>query len=196
MRALEEEEKTLLQISMEEREKRLRLRRILVRGGIVAGLFILFLAVMAGMLSVSVTEQLKNVAVERAHEESLKQLDSPNKENSQALQLAQFAYYGQGDNMRLDVVQDYYKLAAPYIYNAPDAQGKADSNQPVSFSLRPGEDQFTELLPFAPGPWLAWKTEPSNIGRRAGKKMKSPSMSKHTSKNGIRAMSIHRTITS
>ncbi|MBK7407119.1 MAG: hypothetical protein IPJ40_02970 [Saprospirales bacterium] len=40
--------------------------------------------------------------------------------------------------MRLDVVQDYYKLAAPYIYNAPDAQGKADSNQPVSFSLRPG----------------------------------------------------------
>ncbi|MBK6622113.1 MAG: CHAT domain-containing protein [Saprospirales bacterium] len=140
MRALEEEEKTLLQISMEEREKRLKLRRILVRGGIVAGLFILFLAVMAGMLSVSVTQQLKNVAIDRAHQASLKQQDNPDKENYTTPEdLAHFSYKSQGDDMRLQIVQNYYKLLGPYINSGVEMDPANTENvRPVSLSLRPG----------------------------------------------------------
>ncbi|MCB9285109.1 MAG: CHAT domain-containing protein [Lewinellaceae bacterium] len=139
MRALEDEEKTLLQISLEEREKRLRLRRILIRGGIVTGLFISFLAVMAGMLSVSVVEQLKTVVVDRAHLESVKQQESAGIgtplalgegiENSQMAQLAKFAYFGKGKDRRLDIVHNFYHLAAPQA-----EPGKP----PFSLFLQPG----------------------------------------------------------
>jgi hypothetical protein len=126
MRALEDTEKTLLQISIEEREKRLKLKRILVRGGITAGLFMLFLAIISGILSVSVVEQLKNVVVDRAHLESLKlQVNrgdsykdyllktSVGYLDAEETRLAHFAYTAQKEERRLDVVQNYFKLADP-----------------------------------------------------------------------------------
>ncbi|MFZ2899308.1 MAG: CHAT domain-containing protein [Saprospiraceae bacterium] len=126
MRALEEEEKTLLQISLEEREKRLKLRRILVRGGIVTGLFILFLGIVSGLLTVSMVEQIRNVVVDRAHVESLK-IQENNSDSykdyllhgeeeyaaGEETRLAHFAYHAQGEEKRLDVVQNYFKLAGP-----------------------------------------------------------------------------------
>jgi hypothetical protein len=154
MRALEEEEKTLLQISIEEREKRLRLRRILVRGGIVTGLFMLFLAVMSGMLSVSVMEQLRNVVVDRAHQESVKLQEnyddsyknyllamSEGLEGDPALRLAHFSYFGKKDERRVDIVRNYYQLAYPI----PEGE-----KQPFFLSLAPGANilglQYDPLL--------------------------------------------------
>lgn len=133
MRALEDEEKTLLQISLEEREKRLKLRRILVRGGIVTGLFILFLGIVSGVLTVSMVEQIRNVVVDRAHVASLKKQENRGDSfkdyllngeegegtGAEETRLAHFAYHAQGEEKRLDVVQNYFKLAG-----LPEEEGK------------------------------------------------------------------------
>jgi hypothetical protein len=143
MRALEDTEKTLYQISKEEREKRQRLRRILVRGGIMTGLLMLILAIISGVLTVSVVEQLRDGVVDRAHLEALKHsvheagsnnLGIPEQEAeggdiSEPLLLAQFAYSAKGKDRRVDVVQNYFKLAAP---QAPGSQ------PPFSILLQPG----------------------------------------------------------
>lgn len=143
MRALEDAEKTLFQISLEERAKRLRLRRILVRSGIMAGLLMLILAIFSGVLTVSVVEQLRDGVVDRAHLESLKRLGHAVESDTlgilgqeaeglalyDPLLLAQFAYSAKGKDRRVDVAQNYFKIANP---SAPTGQ------PPFALWLQPG----------------------------------------------------------
>ena len=160
MRNLRESERRLLEISLSEREKRLRLRRVLVRGGTVAGLFILFLTIMSGMLSVSVTEQLNQAIVNSAHEQSLTELNQPGEVDYYgALQLAQFAYK-KSPVKRLDVVQNLHGILQnreamsainnqmyvdeeEFYYPEEDGAGNAPVGEPVvdqkplTLTLRP-----------------------------------------------------------
>jgi hypothetical protein len=145
MRALEDTEKKLYQISAEEREKRLKLRRILVRSGIMTGLLMLVLAILASVLTVSVFEQLRDGVVERAHLASLKQAANeglsgaslvPAQEDEEieakdkeSLLLAQFAYSAKGKDRRVDVAQNYFQLA-----KLP----KPDGRPPFELLLQPG----------------------------------------------------------
>lgn len=129
MRKLEDRERRLLQISLEEREKRLRLRRILIKGGIAAGLFILMLTIFAASLSVSMTEHVKNGVISRALEASiLEQEHNP----FRSIQLAQLAYQ-ESNTHPLEVVRNMYALYGRYWDWDPYA--------PVEEEI-PGEEDF------------------------------------------------------
>jgi WD40 repeat protein len=117
MRVLNERERQLLEISRLEREKRLRLRRMMIKGGIVAGLFILVLSIFAGSLSVSMTDQIQQGVINRANEASVMEKD---KNLDKAIQLAQFAY-NEGETRHVGVVKNLYTLYDDYhAYEAYD----------------------------------------------------------------------------
>lgn len=110
MRILNERERQLLAISRHEREKRLRLRRLMIKGGIVAGLFILVLSILAGSLSVNMTDQIQQGVINRANEASVVEQE---KNLDKAIQLAQFAY-NEGQVRQIDVVKNLYSLYDDY----------------------------------------------------------------------------------
>ncbi len=113
MRALIEEEEDLLTRSKEDLKNRDRRRRTLVKGGIVAGLFVMILSLFAGSMTLSMTDQVNNAVAVRAHEAALLELDkSPEPSPIQAeaaIQMAQFAYR-ENNPKRLDIVKNLYSL--------------------------------------------------------------------------------------
>ncbi|MCB9351342.1 MAG: CHAT domain-containing protein [Lewinellaceae bacterium] len=151
MRSLNERERALLRISLEEREKRVRQRRAWAKAGIVGGLFILALSILAGSLSVSVNEQLKEQVIAKALDASLIEQDKDQDRPSiKAIQLGQFAY-NKSNTRRVDVVDNLYSLYKKDHLESP--AGEEAETLPLSFSLKPGAkvdalDYNTTLGPF------------------------------------------------
>lgn len=153
MRGLNERERALLEISRTEREKRLRQRRAWAKAGIVGGLFILALSILAGLLSVSVNEQLKEQVISKALDASLIEQDKTTDKLDKAIQLGQFAY-NKSPIRRIDVVNNLYNLYGkgsegdPYSDTAP----AAEESGPLSITLKPGGriDALDYIAPFGP----------------------------------------------
>ncbi|MCB9264754.1 MAG: CHAT domain-containing protein [Lewinellaceae bacterium] len=156
MRNLNEKERLLLQVSLEEREKRLRQRRAMIKGGTVLMLFILVLSVFAGSLSVTMAEQIKNGAITRANEASVLEQD---KNPIKAIELAQFAY-SESKTHPLDVVSNLYGLYQkhsaldPYgFYSEEDLfydEGAYYDEEPYNDGIENGEANSGELPPTEP----------------------------------------------
>ncbi|MCB0547001.1 MAG: CHAT domain-containing protein [Phaeodactylibacter sp.] len=132
MRNLNSRERALLQISRIERDKRLRQRRAWAKAGIVGGLFILALSILAAALSVSVNEQLNEQVVSKALDASLIEQDKNPDNLENAIQLGQFAY-NKNPTRRVDVVNNLYNL-----YGKDPNRGAEGKSGPLSFSLKPG----------------------------------------------------------
>jgi len=153
MRSLNAREKALLEISRTEREKRLRQRRAWAKAGIVGGLFILALSILAGLLSVSVNEQLKEQVISKALDASLIEQDKTTDKPDKAIQLGQFAY-NKSAIRRIDVVNNLYNLYGKgsegdsYSDAAPAAEGSG----PLSITLKPGGriDALDYIAPYGP----------------------------------------------
>ncbi|MCB0555652.1 MAG: CHAT domain-containing protein, partial [Phaeodactylibacter sp.] len=150
MRSLNERERALLRISLEEREKRLRQRRVWTKVGIVSGLFILALSILAGSLSVSVNEQLQEQVIAKALDASLIEQDkNPDWPSTKAIQLAQFAY-ANSRTKSVDVVNNLYSLYEKSGFIDPDnIEAEAP---PQSIALKPGAkiDALDFCSPFGP----------------------------------------------
>ncbi|MEM7654940.1 MAG: AAA family ATPase [Bacteroidota bacterium] len=137
MRALSDTEYQLLEISKVEREKRLRLRRQLIQGGLVTGVIILLLALVAGSLSVNMVTQLRKSAVSHAHEESQELLGititDKNKDTIGDLRegLASFAYT-RDEVKRTDIIDQLYGLA----YEDLAKEFYFDDEKPAAYSIR------------------------------------------------------------
>lgn len=154
MRALSDTEYQLLEISKVEREKRLRLRRQLIQGGLVTGVIILLLALVVGSLSVNMVTQLRKAAVSHAHEESLELLSStddglkPEEKKSRRIKLNSFAY--QHDQIkRTDVIEDLYGLAHEYSLEEEYLEAESE-DAPEAFSIRINSESRITSLDYRP----------------------------------------------
>ena len=153
MRALSDTEYQLLEISRIEREKRLRLRRQLIQGGLVTGVIILLLALAAASLSVSTVSQLRKSAVSHAHEEAqeLLSLTAGSKDPDSIAHLRAgllgFAYT-HDEVKRTDVIEHLYGLAhqdAIRAYGSP-----TDEEAPAAYSLRIHSESRIHSLDYQP----------------------------------------------
>lgn len=149
MRALNDTEYQLLEISKIEREKRLRLRRQLIQGGLVTGVIILLLALVAGSLSVNMVTQLRKAAVSRAQEESQELLGITGKKDSITslrVGLASFAYT-RDKVKRTDVIEQLYGLA--YEDNLKNLYFDA-AETPAAYSIRIQSESRINSLDYQP----------------------------------------------
>ena len=156
MRNLNTRERALLEISRKERDKRLRQRRAWTKAGIVGGLFILALSILAASLSVSVNEQLSEQVVSKALDASLIEQDENEDKLDKAIQLGQFAY-NKSAIKRVDVVDNLYGLFHKYHSQntslaVSEGSGSNTSQAPLSVSLKPGGtiDALEFFSPYGP----------------------------------------------